>query len=152
MGKKRRNTNRKPDNRPAPPMPVTLTPLGGGNLGRSDAAPLPVEVRSPQATALDQLQRIIGIVLAPLATMGLVILFVLFLLMRREDVRDRAIRLLGSNDLEKSTAAMDDAGDRLSSYFLALTAINAAYGLVVGIALWLIGVPSPILWGALAMI
>jgi len=142
----------KPDNRPAPPMPVTLTPLGGGTLGRSDAAPLPVEVRSPQATALDQLQRIIGIVLAPLATMGLVILFVLFLLMRREDVRDRAIRLLGSNDLEKSTVAMDDAGDRLSSYFLALTAINAAYGIVIGTALYFIGVPSPMLWGVLAML
>ena len=142
----------KPDGRPAPPMPVTVTPLGGGTLGRSDAAPLPVEVRSPQATALDQLQSIIGIVLAPLATMGLVILFVLFLLMRREDVRDRAIRLLGSNDLEKSTAAMDDAGDRLSSYFLALTAINAAYGIVIGTALYFIGVPSPMLWGVLAML
>ena len=89
------------------------TPLGDGILGRSDAAPLPVEVRTPQSTALDKLQSIIGIVLAPLATTGLVILFVMFLLMRREDVRDRAIRLLGSNDLEKSTAAMDDAGDRL---------------------------------------
>jgi predicted PurR-regulated permease PerM len=142
----------KPDSRPAPPMLTTVTPLGGGNLGRSDAAPLPVEVRSPQATSLDQLRSIIGIVWAPLATMGLVILFVLFLLMRREDVRDRAIRLLGSNDLEKSTAAMDDAGDRLSSYFLALTAINAAYGIVIGTALYLIGVPSPMLWGVFAML
>lgn len=136
----------------APPVPVTVTPLGGGSLGRPEGAPLPVEVRTPQATALDQLQRIIGIVLAPLATTGLVMLFVLFLLMRREDVRDRAIRLLGNNDLEKSTTAMDDAGDRLSSYFLALTAINAAYGCVIGTALYFIGVPSPILWGVLAML
>jgi predicted PurR-regulated permease PerM len=137
---------------PTPPVPVTVTPLGGGALGKPDAAPLPVEVRSPESTALDQLQRIIGIIIAPLATTGLVILFVLFLLLRREDVRDRGIRLLGSNDLEKSTTAMDDAGDRLSNYFLALTAINAAYGCVIGAALYFVGVPSPVLWGVLAML
>ncbi len=142
----------KPDGKTAPPVAVTLTPLGGGMLGRPDGTPLPVELRTPEATALDKLQSIIGIVLAPLATTGLVILFVLFLLMRRGDVRDRAIRLLGSNDLERSTAAMDDAGDRLSRYFLALTAINAAYGCVIGTALWYIGVPSPILWGVFAML
>jgi predicted PurR-regulated permease PerM len=143
----------KPDGRTvAPPVPVTVTPLGGGSFGQPDSAPLPVEVRTPEATAFNQFQRIIGIVLAPLATTGIVILFVLFLLLRREDVRDRAISLLGSHDLEKSTTAMDDAGDRLSSYFLALTAINAAYGCVIGTALYFIGVPSPILWGVLAML
>ena len=143
----------KPDGRTvAPPVPVTVTPLGGGSFGQPDSAPLPVEVRTPEATAFNQFQRIIGIVLAPLATTGIVILFVLFLLLRREDVRDRAISLLGSHDLEKSTTAMDDAGDRLSSYFLALTAINAAYGCVIGTALYFIGVPSPILWGVLAMV
>jgi predicted PurR-regulated permease PerM len=142
----------KPEAKPVPPVPVTLTPLGGGSFGKPDSAPLPVEVHTPEATAFNQFQRIIGIVLAPLATTGIVILFVLFLLLRREDVRDRAISLLGSNDLEKSTTAMDDAGDRLSSYFLALTAINAAYGCVIGFALYFIGVPSPILWGVLAML
>jgi len=120
----------KPEGKSAPPVPVTVTPLGGGSFGKPDSAPLSVEVHTPEGTAFNQFQRIIGIVLAPLATTGIVILFVLFLLLRREDVRDRAISLLGSHDLEKSTTAMDDAGDRLSSYFLALTAINAAYGCV----------------------
>jgi predicted PurR-regulated permease PerM len=90
----------KPDGRTvAPPVPVTVTPLGGGSFGQPDSAPLPVEVHTPEATAFNQFQRIIGIVLAPLATTGIVILFVLFLLLRREDVRDRAISLLGSHDL-----------------------------------------------------
>ncbi len=142
----------KPDTKAAPLVPITVSPLNNGVLGRSNSAPVAVEVHTPQSTALDKLQSIIGIVLAPLATTGLVVLFVMFLLLRREDVRDRAIRLLGSNDLEKSTSAMDDAGDRLSSYFLALTAINAAYGCVIGAALYFIGVPSPILWGVLAML
>ena len=113
---------------------------------------IPVEVYAPEPTPFDQLQSIIGIVIAPLATTGLIILFVLFLLMRREDVRDRAIRLVGTHDLEKSTSAMDDAGYRLGRYFLTLTAINAAFGIIIGLGLWMIGVPSPILWGVLAML
>ncbi len=134
-----------PSSDPAPVAPI--------NRGLNpSSAPIPVEVHDPNPTPLDQLQGIIGVVVAPLATAGLTILFVLFLLLQREDVRDRAIRLLGSHDLEKSTAAMDDAGDRLSRYFLALTGINAAYGIVIGTALWFLGVPSPALWGVLAMV
>lgn len=117
-----------------------------------EAVPIPVEVHEPDPTPFDQLQSIISVILAPLATTGIAILFVLFLLLQRVDVRDRAIRLLGSHDLERSTAAMDDAGHRLSSYFLALTMINAGYGIFIGCALWAIGVPTPILWGVLAML
>ena len=118
----------------------------------SGGKPIPVEVHTPAPTPLDQLQTIIGIVLEPLATFGAVLLFVLFLLLQREDVRDRAIRLMGSHDLEKSTTAMDDAGDRLSKYFLGMTAINAGFGVIIGVGLWMIGVPSPVLWGVLAML
>lgn len=128
----------------APMPPERLSPAPG------DRRPVPVEVRTPAPTAIDQLQGIIGVVLAPLATAGLVLLFVLFLLLQREDVRDRAIRLLGSNDLEKSTTAMDDAGKRLGRYFLTLTLINTGFGIFIAFGLWLIGVPSPVLWGVLA--
>ncbi len=131
-----------------PATPPTPPPRSDGEEQR----PMPVEVRAPETTPLDQLQTIIGVIIAPLVTAGVVVLFVLFLLLQRVDVRDRAIRLLGSNDLEKSTVAMDDAGQRLSRFFLTLTAINAAYGVIIGTGLWIIGVPSPILWGVLAML
>ena len=134
------------------PAQVTVAPLNNSAIGGANGRPIPVEVHTPAPTAFDQLQGIIGVVIAPLATAGAVILFVLFLLLQREDVRDRAIRLLGSHDLEKSTAAMDDAGDRLSRYFLTQTGINAVYGLCIGSALWVIGVPSPVLWGVVAML
>jgi len=140
-----------PQEEPATGPPAAPGPSGEGDDG-STGRPIPVEVHTPQPTPLDRLQSIIGIIIAPLATTGIVILFVLFLLLQRVDVRDRAIRLLGSQDLEKSTTAMDDAGHRLSSYFLALTAINTAYGIAIGCALWAIGVPTPILWGVLAML
>lgn len=135
------------------PPSITVAPLPGlGSTNAGRARPIPVEVHTPAPTALDQLQSIIGVVLEPLATVGAVLLFVLFLLLQRQDVRDRAIRLLGSYDLEKSTTAMDDAGDRLSRYFLGMTAINAAFGVIIGCGLWAIGVPSPVLWGVLAML
>jgi predicted PurR-regulated permease PerM len=131
--------------------PTPRSPFGAPIEGPAKR-PVPVEVHAPAATPLDQMQSVIGVIIAPLATAGVVILFVVFLLLQRVDVRDRAIRLLGSHDLEKSTAAMDDAGHRLSQYFLTFTAINAAYGVLIGGALWLIGVPSPMLWGVLAML
>ena len=140
-----------------PPASITVSPLpgvlrNGGSVDGKKGQPIPVEVHTPAPTPLDQLQSIIGIILHPLATTGATLLFVLFLLMQREDVRDRAIRLLGSHDLEKSTTAMDDAGDRLSRYFLAMTGINTAFGIFIGVGLWMIGVPSPVLWGVLAML
>ncbi|CAN1725141.1 AI-2 transport protein TqsA [Hyphomicrobium sp. 1Nfss2.1] len=128
---------------------VTISPMQG-EMRSGDRNPVPVVVRTPSPTPLDQLQSIIGVIVQPLATAALVVLFVLFLLLQREDVRDRAIRLLGAKDLEKSTTAMDDAGERLGRYFLTLTAINTGYGMFVALGLWMIGVPSPILWGVLA--
>ncbi len=71
----------------------------------------------------------------------------LFVLMQREDLRDRLIRLAGSRDLHRTTVAMDDAAGRLSRYFVAQLALNSAFGLVVGIGLYLIGVPNPVLCG-----
>jgi predicted PurR-regulated permease PerM len=86
-------------------------------------------------------------ILHPLATIGIVFVVLLFLLMQREDLRDRMIRLAGSSDLHRTTVAMDDAAKRLSRYFLVQLALNAAFGLVVGIGLYFIGVPNPVLWG-----
>ncbi|MCJ2105332.1 AI-2E family transporter, partial [Methylobacterium sp. E-041] len=64
-----------------------------------------------------------------------------------EDLRNRMIRLFGSSDLHRTTVAMDDAAGRLGTYFLAQLGMNAAFGVIVGVGLWFIGVPNPILWG-----
>jgi AI-2E family transporter len=70
---------------------------------------------------------------------------VIFILLQRRDLR--FIGLIGSDDLHRTTQALDDAANRLSRYFLALTGINAAFGVAIGLGLSLIGVPNPILWG-----
>ena len=80
------------------------------------------------------------------------LLIVVFILLQREDLRDRLIRLFGSNDPQRATSTLTDAATRLSHYFLSQVMINSAYGTLIAIALWLIGMPSPIAWGLLAML
>jgi AI-2E family transporter len=70
--------------------------------------------------------------------------------MQRDDLRDRFIRLVGSADLHRTTVAMDDAGQRLSRYFVSQLGVNACFGVVIGVGLWFIGVPAAALWGVLA--
>ena len=112
--------------------------------------PVPVEVRQPDPGALESLRALISPLVHPLATTGIIIIFVIFILLQREDLRNRLIRLAGSYDLQRTTAALDDAAGRLSRLFLTQLIVNGAFGLVIGVGLWLIGVPSAILWGILA--
>lgn len=115
-----------------------------------DARPIPVEVRQPPPTALESIAALISPLLHPLMTSGIVIIFVIFTLLQREDLRNRLIKLAGSHDLQKTTVALNDAAQRLSRLFLSQLALNSAFGLVIGTGLWFIGIPSAVLWGILA--
>jgi len=112
--------------------------------------PVLVEVHPPDPTPMDIATRVLSPILSPLATMGIVLLVAVFILMQQEDLRDRMIRLFGSSDLHRTTAAMDDAAARLSKYFLTQLALNAAFGVVIGLGLLIVGVPNPVLWGIIA--
>ena len=127
--------------------------------GKTDAAALPggtqqqplvVELATPKPSALTVARAVIEPVLGPLETTVIVLIVAIFILMQREDLRDRFIRLFGSTDLHRTTIAMDDAGQRLSRYFVSQLGVNACFGVVIGVGLWLIGVPSAALWGVLA--
>ena len=114
------------------------------------AQPVPVEVRQPDPGALESLRSLIAPLIHPLATTFIIVIFVIFILLQREDLRNRLIRLAGSHDLQRTTAALDDAAGRLSRFFLIQLAINSGFGVTIGLGLWVIGVPSAILWGILA--
>ena len=132
----------------APPSSVVLpTPAPAPG---AETKPIPVEVRQPPPTALESIASLISPLLHPLMTTGIVIIFVIFTLMQREDLRNRLIKLAGSHDLQKTTAALDDAARRLSRLFLAQLALNSGFGISIGLALWFIGIPSAALWGILA--
>lgn len=130
----------------------------GGNPGNAvlpklpDSKPIPVEVRQPDPGALTTLVAIIAPLLSPLTTTGIVLIFVIFILLQRQDLRNRLVRLAGSSDIQRTTAALDEAAERLSKLFLTQLAFNAAFGVAIGIGLQLIGVPSAPLWGLIAMI
>ena len=116
------------------------------------AKPIPVEVVEPALRPFQVLQVVIGPLLQPLATGGIIIVVVIFMLVSREDLRDRFIRLVGSDDLHRTTAALQDAGRRVGQYLLMQLVVNVAYAVPIGIGLWLIGVPNAPLWGLLALV
>ena len=129
------------------------TALGAGASPKAaPLKPVPVEVRQPDPGALESLRSLISPLLHPLATTGIIVIFVIFILLQREDLRNRLIRLAGSHDLQRTTAALDDAASRLSRLFLIQLLLNGSFGVVIGTGLWLIGVPSAILWGILAAV
>ena len=115
-------------------------------------APVQVEIRKPTASPIELIENVLAPLLAPLATAGIAIIFVVFILLQKEDLRDRFIWLAGSSDLQRAKAALDDGAARLSRYLLTQTAINTCFGILIGMGLWLIGVPNPELWGLIAMI
>ena len=122
-------------------------PSPGEGVQSPDHPLMQVEVHEPPPGPVQIVQSILSALLPPLATAAIVIIFVIFILLQRRDLRDRFIGLIGSDDLHRTTQALDDAANRLSRYFLALTGINAAFGVAIGLGLSLIGVPNPILWG-----
>jgi predicted PurR-regulated permease PerM len=134
------------DQNDAPPTKSTLQEDAGSRL------PIPVEVHQPDPAASETLVAILRPLLAPFTTANIVFIFLMFFLFQREDLRNRFIRLVGSEDLERTTAALDDAAGRLSKLFLTQLIINAIFGTVIGLGLAVIGVPSAPLWGLFAMI
>ncbi|WP_165943316.1 AI-2E family transporter [Roseicella aquatilis] len=127
-----------------------ITGEAGGPGGAPAAAPAPAPVAAGGRAPLETVLGVAEQVLAPLASAGLVLVFVIFVLLYREDLRDRLIRLAGARDLHRTTLALNDAAYRLSRFFLAQVALNAGFGLFIGLGLWLIGLPNPALWGVLA--
>jgi predicted PurR-regulated permease PerM len=127
-----------------------ISKTGSSAASTPGQKPLLVEVRQPEPKGLDSIANVVRPLLSPLATTALAILFLMFILLQREDIRDRFLRLAGTADLQRSTAALDDAASRLSRFFLMQTLLNAGFGVFIGAGLWLIGVPNAVLWGILA--
>ena len=127
-------------------------PGTGAPQAEKEPEPIPVVIQQPAPTATQILRTILGPLAKPLATAGIVVVFVIFMLLKREDMRDRFIRLAGARDLPRTTQAIDDAGKRVGHYLLMQLVVNASYAIPIGIGLWFIGLPNPVLWGMLATV
>jgi predicted PurR-regulated permease PerM len=129
-----------------------LAPSGAGSMPLASQTggapiPVPVEIRTREPARFQLLQDIVGPLLLPLASTGLVLLFVVMFLLKREDLRDRLVRLGGARDLHRTTAAMNEAAERVSRYLLMQLGVGICYGVPVGIGLAVIGIPNAALWG-----
>jgi predicted PurR-regulated permease PerM len=115
--------------------------------GSSSSKPIAVEV-VPPANPLQSLQNMLG----PLVMAGVVAIFTIFILMGREDLRNRFIRLASGGRLNAMTRALDDATRRINRYLLLQLSVNVIYGVVIGAGLHFIGVPNAALWGSAACV
>ncbi len=149
----------------APSAAVRVAPLGLVRAGRpavpefSPENPFPVREYSLPSSPLQLVGQSMARLSGPLAMTGLIIVFVIFMLLNRKDLRDRMIRLVGHGRLNVTTQALDDAATRISRYLLMQTAINGIYGICVGVGLWIIGAfsaegrfPNVLLWALLAAV
>lgn len=142
------------------PVAEENTADDGASLGVPDSLrrpsakgkPIPVRVVESQSGMAKVLQGVGSAVLGPLGHAGLVLLLLIFMLLKREDLRGRVIRLIGQGHISTTTRAMDDAGRRVSRYLAMQLIVNVGYGICVGTGLFFIGVPNPILWGAFAAV
>lgn len=118
-------------------------------LGSSPERPVLVKgVSSPTNTTLSSLHGFLRVLLEAL----LVVVFAFFMLLQREDLRNRLIRLTGRGELHLKTQAMNEASNRITRYFSLLLAVNATYGLVIFIALYFLGLPHAWLFGTLTVL
>lgn len=129
---------------------ATLTTSASPQL-QSEQRPLLVQIFSPQRP-IETLRNIIEPLIGPLATTGLVIVIVIFMLLEREELRDRFIRLVGYSDLHRTTQVLQDAGSRVGKYLLMQLVVNITYGVPLAAGLWLLGIPNALLWGMLAIV
>jgi predicted PurR-regulated permease PerM len=127
---------------------------GSGNATPSLQKPVPqaqpVRVVGPDRTQLESTAEFLMRFLRPIGTFGIVIVFTVYLLLKREDLRHRILLLAGIGRIRLMTQALEDATTRISQYLFFQATVNAAYGTLFGFGLFLIGIPNATLWGVLA--
>jgi predicted PurR-regulated permease PerM len=114
------------------------------------AVPIPVEIHQPPTNALQVLERVLGSIWIPLETAGIVVVVLVFVLLEHEAVRDRFIRIAGGTDIRATTLALNDAGERLSRFFVSQFMVNLGVAGAVWLGLTIVGLPHAVVWGAFA--
>jgi predicted PurR-regulated permease PerM len=118
----------------------------------TEDTPVPVVVQRESVEPWTLAGDVLGPLLEPLGLVALVLVFVGFILLQKDDLRDRFVRLAGSRDMQRTTVALDEAASRLSRYLFLQTGINACFGIIIGSGLWVIGIPNAGLWGLIGML
>jgi predicted PurR-regulated permease PerM len=128
---------------PEPAQPQMLQPDIDGKT------PIPVELHEAPANSFQVLQRVLGSIWVPIETAGIVLVVLVFVLLEQEALRDRFIRIAGGTDIRLTTLVINDAGERLSRFFVSQFAVNFGVGVLIWVGLSVIGLPHPLVWAAL---
>ena len=149
---------------PAPPLasPISATPANARDAAReahraatpviaapAPTGPTPVTIVQPDRGIPDLLNALAPVV-RPLGEGVFVLVLTIYMLIKREDLRNRMLLLAGMGRLNLVTQALDDAARRISSFLSMNFLVNASYGLLFGLGLRAIGIPNATLWGVLA--
>ena len=122
------------------------------NASGRQSTPIPVQVTAPPSNLIQDSRALLGPLAVQAETGGIVVIFTAFMLIKREDLRNRLIRLGGQGQLNVMTQALDEASHRLSRYLLLQFLVNALYGVFFGLGLYAIRIPHALLWGAVAAV
>lgn len=114
--------------------------------------PMPVQVITAEPSPLASLRSLTKPFLAPIGMFGFVLILTVFIMIKREDLRNRLLRLVGVSQLNTTTQALDDATQRISRYLVLQFLVNGLMGIAIGVGLALMGVPYAALWGVIAAI
>ncbi len=136
----------------ANPRPGSVDGTKTGRKSALPAQPTPVVVLPAPESANQYLRELLRPILKPLGTMGMVLIFTVYMLLKREDLRNRLLLLAGVSRLNLMTQALNDAAERISRYLVMNVLVNISYGVVFAIGLYLIHIPNATLWGALLAI
>ena len=128
------------------------TPPAAGAAAKRNVEPMPVEIVSGGGGIRHLLQKAAGPILSPIGTAAIVVVFVVFMLLKKEDLRNRVIHLVGRSRLSLTTRTLEEAGDRVSRYLLMQLVVNVTYGIPIGVGLYFLGVPNALLWGVLTTV
>jgi predicted PurR-regulated permease PerM len=124
---------------------------GDADAPRRPGEPIPVTI-SNQIGPVGIIGSVLGSIVGPVATVAIVVVFLIFLLLGRGDLQERFIRLVSAGRYSKTNIAIADASHRVGRYLLIQLGVNITYGIIFGVGLWLIGVPSAVLWGLLIIL
>jgi predicted PurR-regulated permease PerM len=126
--------------------------VGDENPQATESGAVKIEVEAKPSGPFSNILLYLRSSISPITSAGLALLFTFFILLQYHDLRDRIVRLMGSAEIGRSTQALNDAAGGLARFFRLQATLNLGFGIVIASCLWAIGIPNPLLWGALAAV
>ncbi len=117
---------------------------------KASEKPVVVIAENSKSRWLSSVPTFVVLALGPLATGALVAVMTIFMLISREDLRNRMLAIIGRSRLSRTTRILDDTSTRLSKYLLGLVSVNMGFAVAFNIVLFLVGVPYAAVWGSVS--